>query len=181
MPLLAIIAGIAMILSLFILSLPLVDALITDAGLRWAFFLLICVFLALLLLRITYPKRRIRDDRSEETQGNESIGPVRRMASIIKKGMDGDPVSQIAAYSELRKIAIRRVSVQRRMPREVVESLLADKDRIAEVVLDDDIANIITTDFNRASSATPLRANSKDATSFIAGFKSLIGKVEDWE
>lgn len=177
----AIITGIAMVLSLFVLALPAVDVLVTDAAIRWAFFLIVCILLALLLLRVTYPRKRSHFDLPEAAPYGEQVGPVGRMASIIEKGMDGDPVSQMTAYLELKKTAIGRVSVLRRMPRNEIEALLRDEDKLADVVRDDDIVELITADFNRTFLTKHLPADSKGTSSFSVRLKSLIDKLEDMQ
>jgi len=168
-----------MVLSLFVLALPAVDVLVTDAAIRWAFFLIVCILLALLLLRITCPRKRSHFDLAETAPEGEQVGPISRMASVIEKGMDGDPVSQMTAYLELKRTAIGRVSVLRRMPKNEIEALLRDKDKLAEVVRDDDIVELITTDFNRTFVNKRLPADSKGASPFSIRLKSLIDKLED--
>ncbi|MGD0057351.1 MAG: hypothetical protein ABSB83_05805 [Methanomassiliicoccales archaeon] len=177
----AIVVGIAMVLSLFMLSLPAVDVLITDAGIRWAFFLIVCVLLALFLLRTAYPRSAHRVDRPEIGPEEESVGPIRKMVTTIGKGTGGDSMSQMVAYSELKKAAIRRVRVRRRIPQDDMESLLRDNDKLAEVVRDDDLVELITTDLNRTFLNPYSPSNSKWRSSFDVRFNSLLDKLEGWQ
>jgi hypothetical protein len=177
-----IIVGIAMVLSLFILSLPVIDVLITDAGIRWAFFLIVCVLLALFLLRAAYPRRARRFAQSQiGHEERESVGPVHRMASMIERGTESHSMSQMAAYLELKKAAIRRVMVQRRISQDDMESILRDKGKLSEVVLDDDLVELMTTDLNRTFLTPFPPSNSKWRSSFEVRFKSLLDKLEDWQ
>jgi len=176
----AIVTGIAVVLSLFVLSLPAIDVLVTDAGIRWAFFLIICVLLALLLLRIAYPGSGGQFARFE-TSPEESAGPVRRMSSIIEKGIGGDSMSQMAAYLELKKAAIRHVSVLRMISQDEMESLLRDKDRLAKVIHDEDIVELVTADLHRAFLNPHSPLDSMWRFSFDVRFNSLLGKLEDWQ
>lgn len=177
-----IIIGTTIVLTLFVLSLPLVDELITDTGTRWVFFLAICILLALFLLRKTI-RRSMPFGQSEASPiRQETDGPIRKMASMIRKGIDGDPMSQLTVYGNLKRASIKRVMVRRRISQEEMNLLLKNREKLTEIVEDEDLVEFMMTDLYRAFHYRGSDTNSKwRSQRFNDEIKLLLKKLEDWQ
>ncbi|MDD1765806.1 MAG: hypothetical protein LUO84_05070 [Methanomassiliicoccales archaeon] len=178
-----IIIGTSIVLTLFVLSLPLVDELITDTGIRWVFFLAVCILLALVLLRQTYPRRSMPSGQSDAGPIlQETDGPIRKMASTIRKGIDGDPLSQLTVYGDLKRASIKRVMVRRRISQEEMNLLLKNREKLTEIVEDEDLVELMMTDLNRAFHYRGSDTNSKwRSQRFNDEIRLLVKKLEDWQ
>ncbi|MBM4236946.1 MAG: DUF2207 domain-containing protein [Euryarchaeota archaeon] len=175
-----VLTGLTFVLIVFLLSLPLADMVITDGSVRWAFFLILCIVLALIILVRAYPRRSadVFTWKGYEIV-EERSGTLKSSSVLIGRAMDGQTFSQMNAYQDLKEAAITRLMVRRRISREGIADLLKDPERLREMVGDDELAAFMITDFRRIY-LDQANGVSHWSRSFDYTFEKLLRKVEEW-
>lgn len=175
--------GVAIVLSLFLLSLPVLEALVISPELRWVFFVGACALIAIAILRIAYPKKDVVFVRGTEADDAASEGPIARMATTISEAERGNRMSQYAAYAEVRRAAIQRMAAKSGISRAEVDRVLSDGERLRMMVRDRRLADFLALDLNRLylSSSQARNGPGPWSTEFRVRFDSLLKGMEDWK
>jgi hypothetical protein len=170
------------VLALVIVSIPVLDAIIQDPQLRWAFLLFILTICACVLVLKTYPSRgfRMAPDISQVSSKNEP-GAAERELLTITNALQGSPYSQMIAYLELRDMLVRRFMLLHHISRADAEGRLADPNSARRLIKDDQLVWLLSYDFK--SAYEPERLGTQQGQMMIGDFgqvfPDLLRKLEE--
>jgi hypothetical protein len=171
--------GIALVL--VIVSIPVLDAIIQDPQLRWAFLLFILSICAVVLVLKTYPRSGFRlAPELARVSSKSQPGAAERELLMIANALQGSPYSQMIAYLELRDMLVRRFMLLHHISRADAEARLADSVAARRLLKDDQMIWLLGFDFK--SAYEPERLETQQGQIMISDFNqvfpSLLRKLE---
>jgi hypothetical protein len=168
-------------LALVIVSIPLLDAIIQDPELRWAFLLFILTICACVLVLKTYPRNgfQLAPEIAQVSSKNEP-GAAERELLTVTNALQGSPYSQMIAYLELRDMLVRRFMLLHHISRADAEARLADPHAARRLIKDDQLVWLLGYDFKGAYEPEQLKTRQGQMMvgDFNQVFPSLLRKLE---
>jgi hypothetical protein len=171
-----ILAIIAIIATLTLISLPLMDFILNDRWVRFASILVLLFILAMIALRMVLPKRSPYHDVPEEKETPTLVSEDGSMRRALK----GDHDDQLRQYRELQIALGRRIMTRRRMDDASWREIRKDPDLCMSILGDHDLTDLAMAELIGVSNVNRLRiyglAFDDD---FESRFEGLLKKVED--
>ena len=177
---------IALLLTFFLISLPLIQEGISNPVLRWTLLLMMLALLAFLFLRLVAPRPPARfasDVTEERPRAKKPPSEMARKVNTIERALAGQPFSQMLAYSELKQQLEHRIMVRRQLSWGEMRDLLDDPERVPGMMKDREMAWLLTTDFYSLYEFENIESpEAKSAMKgFNSSFKDLLSKVEGFK
>ena len=177
---------IALLLTFFLISLPLIQEGISNPVLRWTLLLMMLALLAFLFLRLVTPRppARFAPDVMEERPKTKKVpNEMARKVSTVERALAGQPFSQMLAYSDLKQQMEHRIMMRQHLSWGEMRDLLDDPERVQGMVKDREMTWLLTTDFYSLYEFENLESpEAKSAMKgFNSGFKDLLSKVEGFK
>lgn len=169
-------AIIAIVATLTLISLPLMDFILNDRWVRFVSMLVLLILLALFALRMVLPKRSPYHDVLEEIEPPVLVPEDGSMRRALK----GDHEDQLRQYRELQMALGRRIMTRRRLDDASWREIRTDPDLCLSILGDHDLTDLAMAELQGVSNVNRLRiyglAFDDD---FGTRFEGLLKKVED--
>jgi hypothetical protein len=166
--------GIALVL--VVVAIPVLDAIIQDPELRWAFLLFLLALCAIVMVFKTYPRRGFRlAPEMPQVSSKGEPGAAERELLTVTNALQGSPYSQMVAYLDLRDMLVRRFMLLHHMSRADAETKLADPTAARRLIKDERLAWLLHYDFKGAYS--PEQLDTPQSQMMIADFNQLFPEL----
>lgn len=178
---LSLLISMALVVVLALMSFPLLESIVMDPGIRWAFLILVLLGCAMALLWAVLPKSRDHKvPRIVQKMIDDQPGEAEREVNMIANALEGSPFSQLHSYLELREMLVRRYMLLHHLPRVEAEAVLSDKGMARDELSDEDLVWLLHFDFKRAYEplALSLREGQELVGDFNRRFPQLLKKLE---